>query len=161
MGEIPKQVCAACGGLGKIIAGRQLRVKILPGISDGQVIKVRGAGEAGERGAEAGDLYAVIRIKPHSFFRRQENDLVIKREMGIVNILLKKKIEIPTIGGNKLSIEIPTDFNLMDNLRIKGEGMPILGNFGRGDLIVELEIKTPKNLSARAKKILEDFEKEL
>ena len=160
LGEIPKQTCAVCGGLGKIIAERQLKIKILLGVSDGQVVKILGAGEAGERGAEAGDLYAVIRVKPHSFFQRQGNDLIIKRKISLVDIFLKKKIEIPIIGGNKLNVEIPEDFNLRDNLRIRGEGMPIFGGHGRGDLVVELEIKTPKNLSIKAKKILEDFEKE-
>ena len=161
LGEIPKRICVSCGGLGKIIAERQLKIKILPGVSDGQVIKIQGVGEAGERGAEAGDLYAVIRIKPHQVFRRQENNLIINKEVNLIDILLAKKIGIPTIGGNKLSVEIPADFSLRNNLKIAKEGMPILGSFGRGDLIVELEIKTPKNLSIKAKKILEDFEKEL
>jgi len=76
-------------------------------------------------------------------------------------LLLEKKIEISTISGNKLKIEIPAGFDLKSNLRISGEGMPRFGSYGRGDLIVELTIKTLKKLSAKAKKILEDLEREL
>ena len=76
-------------------------------------------------------------------------------------LILNKKISIPTISGEKLNIEIPKDFDVKNNLRIGGEGMPRLNSFGRGDLIVELTIKTPKKLSPKAKKLLEELEKEM
>jgi molecular chaperone DnaJ len=160
-GQIPKKICEACRGSGKVMAERTITVEIRPGIEDGQIIKIQSAGEAGERGTKEGDLYVRIKIKPHPVFKRQGDDLIIKKEVNLIDLLLNKKIEIPTISGNKLKIEIPADFDLKNNLRIPGEGMPHFGSLGRGDLIVELNIKTPKKLSAKARKILEDLEREL
>lgn len=161
VGQIPKKICETCKGSGKIIGERTLKIEIRPGISDGQIIKIKGAGEAGEKGTAEGDLYVIIKIKPHSVFQRRGDDLLIKKEANIIDLLLEKKIEIPTISGNRLKTEIPAGFDLKNNLKISGEGMPRFGSYGRGDLIVELTIKTPKKLSAKAKKILEDLEKEI
>src|SRR3990167_7484093 len=114
-------------------------------------------GEAGERGTEGGDLYIRIKIKPHHIFRRQGNDLIVRKEINLVDVLLDKKIEISTIAGKKLELEIPAGFSLKENLTVSGEGMPIFGSAGKGNLIIELNVKKPKHLSAKAKKILEDL----
>jgi len=86
--------------------------------------------------------------------------LIVKKEIKLVDALLQKKIDIQTISGNKLKVEIPADFDLKNDLRIAGEGMPRFGGHTRGDLIIELIIKTPKKISAKMKKILEDLDKE-
>ncbi len=160
-GQIPKKICENCRSSGKVMGERAITVEIRPGINDGQIIKIQSAGEAGERGTKEGDLYVRIKIKPHLIFKREGDDLIVKKEVNIIDLLLNKKIEIPTISGNKLKIEIPAGFNLKENLKIPEEGMPHFSGFGRGDLIVELSIKTPKKLSAKIKKILEDLENEL
>src|SRR3989344_3991292 len=147
--------CAVCGGRGEI------KEKIVQGIHDGQLITIKGAGEAGQRGTGAGDLYVRIKIKPHNIFHREGNDLIISKNVKLMDILLGKKIEIPIISGYKLHIEIPTDFDIRQNVIISNEGMPVFGAYGRGNLIVELKIKTPKKISAKAKKSLEDIEKEI
>lgn len=160
-GQISKASCAQCRGIGRVSGEKQVKVRILAGIHDGQLITIKGAGEAGQRGTEAGDLYVRVKIKPHHAFRREGNDLFIKKEVKLVDVLLGKKIEIPTISGHKLHIEIPADFDIRQNLVISNEGMPVFGSYGRGNLIVELKIKTPKKISAKAKKALEDAEKEM
>jgi len=160
-GQVPKKICENCHGSGRIMAERSVKVEIRPGVQDGQIIKIKSAGEAGERGTAEGDLYVRIKIKPHAVFERQGDDLKMTKEVNILDLLLNKKIDIPTISANKLKVEIPADFNLKSNLRIPGEGMPHFGSIGRGDLIVEFKIKTPKHLSDKAKKILEDLEKEI
>lgn len=160
-GQIPKKICEVCHGLGRVRGSRSIKVEIRPGVQEGQIIKIPSAGEAGERGTKEGDLYVRIRIKPHQIFRRQADDLIIKKEVNILDLLLGKKIEIPTIGAGKLKIEIPSDFDLKENLKIPEEGMPHFNGFGRGNLIVELAIKTPKKLNPKAKKILEDLDKEI
>jgi molecular chaperone DnaJ len=162
-GEVPKKACVACKGSGRVEANRDIRVEILPGIEDNQLIKIKGMGEAGERGTAAGDLYVRIRIRPHHLFERRGSDLVVLQELKVLDLLLGKKAEIPTISGGKVSIEIPTNFNLKDHLRIAGEGMPHFGAstlHGRGDLLVNFIVKAPKKLSAKAKKLLEELEKE-
>jgi len=159
-GQIPKKICENCGGSGRVMGERAVSVEIRPGISDGQIIKIQSAGEAGERGAKEGDLYVKIKIKPHPLFKRDGENLIVRKEINIINLLLNKKIEIPTISGNQIKIEIPSGFNLKESLKIPGEGMPRFNSFGRGDLMVELIIKTPKKLSAKARKILEDLDGE-
>jgi molecular chaperone DnaJ len=159
-GETPKHPCRACKGSGRVEESREIKINILPGIEDNQLIKMNGAGEAGEHGTAAGDLYVRIRVRPHVAFARHGADLLVSRELDVLDLILGKKIEIPTIAGGKVLIEIPTGFNLKENLRIQGEGMPRFGSYDRGDLLVNFIIKAPKKPSAKAKKILEDLEKE-
>ncbi|KKQ21625.1 MAG: Chaperone protein DnaJ, partial [Candidatus Wolfebacteria bacterium GW2011_GWC1_37_10] len=149
-GQIPKSVCKHCHGGGKVAGERKVKIKIFAGISEGQLITVKGMGEAGERGTEGGDLYIRIKIKPHHIFRRQGNDLIVRKEINLVDVLLDKKIEISTIAGKKLELEIPAGFSLKENLTVSGEGMPIFGSAGKGNLIIELNVKKPKHLSAKA-----------
>ncbi len=160
-GQIPKKPCAVCRGAGRIESQREIKFEILPGIEDGQLIKINAAGEAGERGAAAGDLYIRIRVQPHSTFERHGRDLLVHRELKIVDLLLGKKLEVPTVSGGKISVEIPANFNLKDHLRIPSEGMPQFGSRSRGDLLVSFIIKAPKQPGSRAKKLLEELEKEI
>ena len=117
---------------------------IAQGIADGQLIKITGGGQAGERGAGAGDLYVRIKVKPHHTFKRIGNDLIVRRDLDLVGVLAGKKLEVPTIAGGKILVEIPSGFNLRERLRIAGEGMPKLGGFGRGDLYIEFDAVVPK-----------------
>lgn len=158
-GQIPNKACSACKGSGRVAGEREVKVEILPGIQNEQIIRIQGTGEAGERGAEAGDLYLHVRIKPHNLFDRQGDDLVIQKELNVVDLLLGKKVEVQTVSGGKLLLEIPAQFNLKENLRVPGEGMPRFGSYGRGDLLVDFLIRSPKKLNAKEKKILEDLER--
>ncbi len=158
-GQIYKKSCPTCSGAGRVNGDRKVEVVIATGISDGQIIKISGAGESGERGAGAGDLYVRIRVKPHSIFKREGNDLVAKVSMDIVDVLLGKPVSLVTISGKKIEVLIPADFSLKNKLKVVGEGMPRLGGFGKGDLYIDLDIKTPKHLSAAAKKLLEELSK--
>jgi len=157
-GQVPDRVCSRCKGSGRVAAEREVKIEILPGVEDGQLIRVKGAGEAGERGTTVGDLYVKVKVRPHHSFERRGDDLIVKKELRVIDLLLGKKIEVPTIGGGKISVEIPAGFNLKDNLRIPAEGMPRFGAYGRGDLLVNFILKAPKKLSARTKKILEELE---
>jgi len=159
-GEVPQKACHTCKGSGRMEADREVRVEILPGIEDGQLIKIKGMGEAGERGTAAGDLYVRVRIRPHHLFARHGRDLIVAHELKVLDLLLGKKIEVPTVSGGKIAVEIPAHFNLKDNLRIAGEGMPQFGAYGRGDLLVNFIVKAPKKPGAKAKKLLEELEKE-
>jgi molecular chaperone DnaJ len=165
-GEIPKKACSVCKGSGRISSEREIKVEILPGIEDGQLIKINGMGEAGEHGTAAGDLYVRVRVKQHHLFARNGADLVVMQELKLTDVLLGKKIDVPTISGGKIAIEIPSGFNLKDNLRIPGQGMPHFGASSifasnRGDLLVNFIVKAPKKPTSKAKKLLEDLEKEI
>jgi len=160
-GEMPKKVCKKCSGNGRVKGERKISFKILPGIADGQIIKLAGVGEVGERGASEGDLYVRIRIQPHPLFQRHLNDLIIKKEVKVTDILLSKKIEVQTIAGATAKIQLPSGFRIGDKIRIAGGGMPVFGTMQRGDMYVLLNIITPKKLSAKAKKLLEELEGEM
>ena len=168
-GQIPNKVCSACKGKGRVKQSKTVNVEILPGVLDGQLIKITGAGEAGERGAATGDLYVQVRIQPHKTFKRQGDDLLIVKEISPLAILLGKKIEIPTLSGEKIWAEIPAGFNLSEQLRVPGRGMPHFGSSAKlttsshshGDLYVKFEIRAPKKVSHKAKKIFEDLEGEI
>ena len=164
-GQSPNKVCEVCKGLGRIKSERRAKVNIIPGVYNGQIISVKGMGQAGERSAESGDLFVKIKIKSHPIFIREADNLIIKKEIGLVDLLLNfaedgKKIEASTISGKKIIIEIPAGFDIRQPIRIIGEGMPHFNGFGKGDLFVVLEVKTPKKLSQKAKKLLDDLNKE-
>ena len=158
-GQVPNKPCSVCKGSGRALGERSVAVDILPGVHNDQIIKVKSAGEAGERGTEVGDLYVRVKVKPHHVFERDGDDLVVSHELNALDLLLGRKAEIPTISGGKIKIDIPAHFNLKDPLRVPGEGMPRFGAFGRGDLLVDFSIHAPKKLDAKVKKMLEDLER--
>jgi len=165
-GQIPNNICDLCKSAGKIKGEKRVKVSIIPGVSDNQIINIKGMGQAGERGAESGDLFVSIKVKPHSVFFREGDNLIVKKKIGLVDLLLSleggdKKIETPTLSGKKITVEIPTEFDVRQPIRIAGEGMPHFNGFGKGDLFVVLEVTTPKKMSPKVKKILEDLKKEL
>jgi molecular chaperone DnaJ len=170
-GEVPQKPCATCKGAGRVQAEREAKLSLLPGIEDGQIIKLAGAGEAGERGTAAGDLYVRVRVRPHAVFARRGADLIVTRELRLADVLLGNAIDVPVIEGGSIRAEIPPHFNLKEMLRIPHKGMPRFGSAkigaggpeggSRGDLLVDFIIKAPKSPNARTKKLLEDLAKEL
>lgn len=162
-GEVPNEKCHECKGTGRKVSSREVDIDIAKGVEDGQVIKLAGMGEAGEFGSGTGDLYVVVRIKPHPRFERRREDLVTEKEVKVTDALLEKDIEMADIDGAKYSVKIPAGFNLSKPLKVSGRGMPRFGMFGssRGDLYIRLSAKLPKSLSHKAKKLLEDLDKEL
>lgn len=159
-GKIPNKACQTCKGAGRIKGKRQVQISILPGVQTGQLLSVKGAGESGEHGTGEGDLYVRIHVAPHKVFERINDDLRIKKEISVFDLLLEKELEITTLGGGSEKVQIPAHFDIREDIRIKGQGMPRLGSFGRGDLLVGLVLKTPKKLSAKSRKLIEEAEAE-
>ena len=160
-GQIPNKTCKDCGTTGRIQTEKEIIINIMTGVNNGQIIKMTKMGEAGERGAEKGDLYIHIKVRPHSEFQREGDDLFIKKELNLVDVLLGTKVRVKIISGGALEIDIPENYNLSEKFKIRGEGMPRLGGYGRGDLYIQFEIRTPNKLSGKAKKILEELKKEI
>lgn len=161
-GKIPKKICEFCKGTGRVNGQKEVDLNIAPGVEDGQIIKISGMGEAGERGAQSGDLYVLIKIKKHPVFIRNKQDLYLEKEMKITDVLLEKEFEIINLDKEKIKVKIPSNFNFSEPvIRITKKGMPKFGGFARGDLIIKLKILKPKHLSSKAKKLLEELDKEL
>jgi molecular chaperone DnaJ len=152
-GEVPIALCPDCRGEGRRKDVRSVRLEIRPGVLDGQIIKVKGMGESGERKAEAGDLYVRVGVKPHPVFERRGDDLYMELTVPVTDILLGKKKSITVLGGRKIQVQIPAGFDLSKELKVQGEGMADGGN-----LFIRLKIKTPK-LNSRAKELVEELEK--
>ncbi|MDP2629254.1 MAG: DnaJ C-terminal domain-containing protein [Candidatus Harrisonbacteria bacterium] len=140
---------------------REASVEIPAGIDSGHTLRIKGQGEKGEEGKVAGDLYVQVQIMPDRDFSRRGSDLIVKKEISLIEVLLSKKIEIPTISGEKVSVVIPPGFDVAAPLKIPGRGMPHLHGSGFGDLYVKLSAKAPKKLSRKAKKILKELDEEL
>ncbi len=160
-GSLPKKPCENCKGKGRVQGERSTTLEILPGIQDGQLIQLKGFGEAGERGTQAGDLYVRVRVKPHAKFARQADDLVVRHELKVKDILLGKPVLVPTIEGGQAEFEVPAGFDLKQPYRIPGKGMPRFGSRpgragSRGDLLVDFIIKAPKKLAEKERKVLEE-----
>ena len=160
-GEVPNESCKLCGGKGRVTGVREVEVEIAPGVEDGQIIKIAGKGEAGEHGAQAGDFYIVVKIKPHPVFKRQGADLYTVKEIKITDALLRKELVCRDISGEEFKIKIPSNYSLGKGLRIPGRGMPRFGSSGRGDLYIQFDIKIPSELSTKAKKLIEELDKEI
>jgi len=160
-GEVPKKVCPECKGAGRQEGVRQVDVDVVPGVGNDQIIKVKGMGEAGERGSETGDLYIRIKEKSHPFFKREGDNLFVAEDLKLTEALLGKKIKIKDLNGQMFDVDLPVGFNFKERMRVGGKGMPHLHGMGRGDLYLEFDLKLPKKLSEKAKKIIEELGKEI
>lgn len=156
LGQVPEKSCSTCKGNGHIKGKKKVSVEIRPAVTSGQIIRIKGMGETGEHKAGAGDLYVRINVKHHLVFERHGNDLVRSVKVNIIDVILGTEISIGTLDGKTVDVKIPANFNLNDTLGIKGGGM-VRGS----DLIVRLEVTTPKKLSAKAKKLIDKLREEL
>lgn len=159
-GKIPEKVCTKCDAQGRVKETKNLKIKIPAGIQDGQTLSISGEGEAGLRGAPAGDLLVNIHVKADMRFRRQGDDLYYDLPISIVSATLGDNVDIPTISG-WVKMKIPEGVESGAQIRLDGKGMPHLQRKGFGDMIIKVQVKTPKKLSRKAKELLEDLKKEI
>ena len=119
-------------------------------------MRIGGAGNAGERGGENGDLFLRINIAPHAIYTRQGTEVIIELPINFVQAALGATVQVPTLDG-KVDLKIPAGIQSGQVLRIKGKGIPSLRGNGRGDEHVRVKVITPQNLSNRQKDLLKEF----
>lgn len=153
-GKIYEQKCEKCGGDGRVKEEKKIRVKIPAGIDSGQTISIQGEGEAGERGAQAGDLYITIHVRTHDKFIRKGNDILSTEYVPYSTAVLGGKVEIDTIEG-KLILKIPAGTQSGEIFRIKGKGIPSLQGRGVGNHLVTVVVNVPKNLNREQKDLID------
>jgi molecular chaperone DnaJ len=151
--------CRMCNGTGSIQKTRTISVRVPPGVDDGVSLRLSGEGERGARGAPPGDLYVVIHVKPHEFFERNGSDLICRIPISFCQAALGAEIKVPTLQSYE-KLRIPPGTQTGTIFRLKGKGMPHLNSYGRGDLVVEVIVRTPTKLSERQKRLLAEFAKE-
>lgn len=159
-GQRPEKPCNVCKGEGRIRGDEDIKISIPAGIDTNQMIKIEGKGNAGKRGGKPGDLYVRFFVKAHPTFKRKGDDLYLRSQISFSQAALGDEIEIPTLEGTKILLKIPSGTESGKILRISGKGLPHFSGYGRGNLYVELIVKTPKRLTKEQKKLLEQLRKE-
>lgn len=156
-GEVIESPCRACRGEGRVDRPSKLEVNIPPGVDSGTRIRLAGKGEAGPNGSASGDLYIFLHVRPHPVFERDGTTLLTRVPITFTTAALGGEIEIPGLDGVSNTITIPAGIQSGKQLHKRGSGMPVLQGRGRGDLVVEIMVETPTNLSARQKELLREF----
>lgn len=153
-GKIITKKCTHCSGEGVTLQEDIMTINIPAGVADGMQLSMRGGGNAARRGGETGDLLIVIEEEQHPELIRDENDLIYNLLLSFPDAVLGKTIEVPTVDGKaKLKIEPGTQPGKV--LRLRGKGLPSLNGYGTGDLLVNISIYVPENISGDEKKTIE------
>ncbi|MEL6751029.1 MAG: DnaJ C-terminal domain-containing protein, partial [Pseudomonadota bacterium] len=157
-GEIIDDPCSRCNGQGRVTRERTLSVNIPEGVEDGTRIRLAGEGEAGLRGGPPGDLYIFLSIAPHDFFQRDGADLYCRVPISMTTAALGGSVEVPTLDNNMVRVKIPEGTESGQTFRLRSKGMPVLRSSATGDLNIQVEVETPKNLNRKQKDLLKQFE---
>lgn len=156
-GKTYDKKCSKCGGSGIAQEIVNLKVKIPAGINNGETIRLSGQGEAGQKGASAGDLYIKIRVNSDKNFRREGYDIHTTKEVSFTQAALGDKIEVETVEG-VVKLKIPEGTQSGTVFKLKGKGVEKLQGRGKGDHFIEIKIRTPKNLSRKQKDLLKELD---
>jgi molecular chaperone DnaJ len=164
-GRVVADPCRACHGAGQVRQERTLKVRIPPGVDDGARIRLAGEGDAGARGGPRGDLYLFVALKAHELFERDGLDLLCTVPVPMVIAALGGEIDAPCLnagptpceGDCKVKVKVPEGAQTGKTVRLKGRGMPSLRGREHGDLVVELYVETPTNLTARQRELMREL----
>jgi molecular chaperone DnaJ len=156
-GQVPKEKCASCHGLGVKRSETEIPLGIPPGINNGEMIRLSGAGEVIQGGA-SGDLYVKIHVKADPRFIKEGNNLVTELSVKLSDALLGNSYSVPTLE-DKVTVKVPSGVRFGEMLRVKGEGVAFSGG-RRGDLLIRVKIDLPQKLSKNAEKLIDELRKE-
>jgi molecular chaperone DnaJ len=156
-GSVISDPCANCRGEGRVVQQKTIDAKIPAGVEDGTRIRFTGVGEAGVHGGPAGDLYLVLRVKQHTFFDQQGNDLYCVVPISFTQAAVGTEIQVPTLEGEQ-TLKIPEGTQSGTILKLRGKGVPVLNGHGKGNLFVEVRVQTPTKLTKRQRELLEELQ---
>ena len=159
-GRIVAHACSACQGQGRVRQAKMLSVKVPAGVDEGDQIRLTGEGEAGENGGPHGDLYVVMRLKPHALFKREQDDLYCEVPVSFATAALGGELEVPTLAG-RASLKIPAETQSDKVFRLRGKGVKNVRSGQIGDLYCRVTVETPVNLNKRQKELLQEFAQSL
>jgi molecular chaperone DnaJ len=148
--------CSVCGGSGAVPMQETLTVRIPPGVDNGFRMRVPRKGGAGRAGGPPGDLFLIISVRPHEFFRREGNDVLCTVPITVTEAALGTKVEVPTIDGKTL-LRIPPGTQSGQKFRLRGKGAPVLRGENQGNQIVEIRVVVPRVADERSKEILREL----
>ena len=159
-GRVIQTPCPTCNGQGRVRRERTLEFEIPAGSEDGMRIRLSGKGEAGARGAAPGDLYVFLSVAPHRLFQRDGADIYCKAPIPLTTAALGGAMEVATIDGSTARVTIPEGTQSGAQFRLRSKGMSILRSGSRGDMYVQVQVETPRNLTKRQRELLKEFEED-
>ncbi len=157
-GKVPDKACPRCDGTGRRRERAKVTVDVPAGIADGQTLRVRGEGNAGERAAAAGDLYVHVRVEPDPRFAREGDDIHSTLVVSVPDAILGAEMTVQTVQG-PVTLKVPAGTQSGQMLRIKGKGMPVLQTSRHGDHFVTVTVEIPSKLSREERKLVEEWKK--
>ncbi len=155
-GVFIKDPCSECRGSGKVKSTASLNVKIPNGVDTGSRLRLSGEGEYGDRGGPPGDLYIVLSVQPHPFFKRENDDIICEVPIGFPQAALGVEIDVPTLEG-PVKLKIPAGTQSGKVFRLKGKGIASLHTGRRGDEQIIIRVETPAKLNKKQRELLEEF----
>ncbi|HVS81207.1 MAG TPA: molecular chaperone DnaJ [Pyrinomonadaceae bacterium] len=158
MGQVINSPCQSCRGAGRVEREKSIEVKIPAGVETGSRLRLQREGESGAHGGPAGDLYVVIHVAEHEQFERQGNNLYAAVPITFAQAALGAEVSVKTLNADQ-ALKIPAGTQTGTVFRVRGQGMPVLGGRGRGDLFVSVSVVTPTMLTREQRKLLEQLEK--
>lgn len=154
-GQVVTDPCTLCRGRGSRRVVVKRTVKVPGGVDDGSQIRISGEGDAGSRGGPAGNLYVVLRVKPHEEFMRDEDDLVYDLPLNVAQAALGATVDVPTLDGDPVPLRVEPGTQPGSVFTIRSRGVPHLRGSGRGDLLVRANVVTPTRLTDEQRELLE------
>ncbi len=158
-GSIISDPCPDCRGQGRTDTVVNKKINIPAGVDNGTRLRVAGGGHAGPHGAPAGDLFLLIKVQAHEYFRRKGHDVLLTVPMSFAQAALGVELEVPTLEGNERLV-IPPGTQHGQKFRLANQGIPRMGRSGRGDQIVTVEVEVPRRMSNKEKELLRTYAKE-
>jgi molecular chaperone DnaJ len=158
-GKVVASPCETCHGHGQVEVERKLQIKVPAGVDTGSQLRIAGEGEGGMAGGPPGDLYVVVRVEEHAFFKRDGASLFCEVPVNVAQAALGATLDVPTLDGATARLSIPEGTQTGASFRIRQQGIPNLGSRGRGDLNVTVRVVTPTRLSAEQKRLVEQLAK--
>ena len=155
-GQIIRNPCSRCRGQGYQQVQRKLKINIPAGVDDGTRLRLANEGQPGANGGPNGDLFVFLKVKPHAFFERNENDLHCTIPLNIGQAALGADIDVPTLEGSQ-KLKIPEGTQNGAKFKLRHQGVPNINGGGRGDLYVHVDVKVPTRLSREQRKLFEQL----
>ncbi len=155
-GTVVTKPCHECNGNGRVYVRRKIKATIPAGVDDGVTIRLAGQGEPGERGGPPGNLYLTLNVKPHPFFKRHNNDIILEMQINVAQAALGDTVKVPTLDGDR-QITIPAGTQSGAIFRLRGLGIPYLRSNGRGDQLVVVQVAIPTRLTSRQKELFQEL----
>jgi molecular chaperone DnaJ len=159
-GKVIHDHCSTCSGRGRVRKTRRKKITIPAGVDDGTRIRLAGEGQPGENNGPPGDLYLLVRARPHKYFRRRDDDILLDLNVNVAQATLGAEVKVPTVDGD-VKLKIPPGTQPGKIIRMRGKGVPHLHRDSRGDQLVIVNVTIPKNLKQEERELFEKLAEEM